>query len=359
MPHHFAHPSSARHFKGRNRLLQTTLRPQELWNGAPPFAIEDEYPIVLSENNSRYSYCLFDEQDFLVSHANLWPRSVITWCNATNSSGIGTSCAGLASTLGQIGLIGNVATHPSHQGLGYSSKLLAHLEKVAIEMNLKALVLWSDLTSFYQKQGYRSLGWEWRYEAPEAGRLKTAPALALSGCRIQLVTDYTQVNLEYLQSLRPRSGPTLERSTEDFARLLSIPATELFTFKPDGLTAASSHEILGYGIVGKGADMAGYVHEWGVTKETYLVPMLARIIAATGYARLGIMIPDQASCHYRELLGEAGYTGERFPMALGKRLDSNAEHMTPDTATQVIAGLNSGDCLDALGSGFIWGLDSI
>ena len=89
----------------RNALLQTCLRPNEC-----SLKIEDEYPNVLSVNNQKNSYSLYIDGE--LSLMQIFQRHV----KLEDGSNI------------KVGLIGNVATHRSHQGKGHIRSLLLELE---------------------------------------------------------------------------------------------------------------------------------------------------------------------------------------------------------------------------------------
>lgn len=200
----------------RDALLTRALR-----DGGTPFTIADEYPLVLSRAGARFSHCLLDAGK-VVAHANLWPRT------------IGGELP--------VGLVGNVATDERYRGRGLMTTLLRELEERARGAGLKALLLWSDLEGFYQKQGFRSCGRERRYSFSGADLPRAA------GWRRR--TDVGREELSTWLAMRP-GVVTLERSVDEFAAQLTIPGMAVFSGTD------------GYLVVGKGCDMQGVAHEWG------------------------------------------------------------------------------------------------
>lgn len=281
------HPMTDKLRAARDALLTRALRPE----GAP-YAIAREYPLVLSSDGARFSYCFADESGAIAAHANLWPRDLI----AADGSVI------------RIGLVGNVATDERLRGKGLMSTLLRALETKAQTMGLKALLLWSDLEGFYQKQGYWSCGREYRLMI---GR-EAMPER--SGFRVE--SDPERLDLARLLSLRPQLAATLRRSPSEFAALLRIPATLL-------VAGASA-----YAVIGKGCDMQGVAHEWGGAWGDVLA---ACRVGCDALELKGLMVlsPDPRS------------GGEQHRMCWAKALGAKD------------------DDLAALRDAFIWGLDSI
>lgn len=299
------HPDETQHFQQRNALLQKCLRPEPL-----PFGIEEEYPIVLAAEGREFSYCQ-DHLGGLCSHANLWPRRVIDSRN---------------QEIFKLGLVGNVATDPNLRGHGYMRSLLSEIEKKAAEKDLGALMLWSDLSSFYHKLGYRAVGREFRLRFRAASPRKCSreeefvffnkPTLELG-----------MKSLEGLSQLRLPGAVALERRTDEFVRLLSIPWLEVFALKRSG-------QLVAYALVGKGYDMAGVVHEWGAQEPGDLEGLLTHVCGVFETEEILVLAPSSLPASWL-----AKSPREEVPMALARILDPKIEKE-----------------LDEL---FIWGLDSI
>lgn len=294
----------------RTMLLQQTMRPEKL-----PFPIYKEYPIVL-DKHSIYSHGLFHE-DKLIAHANLWPRTLI------DPHG---------QHITRVGLVGNVATHPEWQGKGLMKRMFAYLEQLAQEQQLSALLLWSDLVEFYQKLGFQSLGKEWIFRLrPEKQDLQLAQELTLEfPAKLPLNRQY----LEKLMALRPNLTLTAERSPEEFATLLTIPACDLCV-----VTDAS--EPIAFAIIGKGYDMMGVVHEWGSPSPEILDICIAAMARYHEFPEVYLLSPydlDELWIHHYRSIAKKEKVLE---MALIKPLATTTELMS------------------LLDKGFIWGLDSI
>lgn len=292
----------------RNRLLQECLRPEPL-----PFPIATEYPLVLSPEEMEFSYGIFQE-DKICSHANLWPRRVL---NLTGEE------------VFKVGLVGNVATHSAWRGHGLMRSLLTAIEEEATRQELDALILWSDLESFYHKLGFKSVGKEYRFGFLAGDFTKSMATRTIRSIKGK---DLSAEMLKYLMELRPKIPLTLERSAEEFQRLLNIPWLELYL-------STSDSAIDGYAMVGKGYDMLGIVHEWAAKDCRGLLDILAQICRSKQLEQITLLAPRDIPSSWIQELKKRSALIEEYPMALMRPLNDRVANN-----------------LDKL---FIWGLDSI
>jgi N-acetylglutamate synthase-like GNAT family acetyltransferase len=310
-------PNSSIEYAERNSLLQKSLRDE-----ARLFSIESEYPIVLSKDGNRFSYCYRHESE-LVAHANLWPR-VVT-CSMTKQRW-------------QIGLIGNVATDERFRGRGIMSNVLEHLKSVATDNNLSILILWSDLLEFYQKQGFRSFGEERRYiytreSLIKALRDQTVKSVFFNKHEINRISD---VVLDTFIDLRPKTGLTINRTTSEFRSLLNIPNLNVFS------SSDNKGKITAFAILGKGADMESVVHEWGGENASDILDLLGFILANSDRDATMLLSPKILPKQFYKELERFSAEKETHPMALA---------WTHPALTK--------KDLKQLEELFIWGLDSI
>ncbi len=299
-------PKTEHEFHALLQMLQQSLRSAD-----SPFAIADEYPLMLKSDKS-YSYCLFDKNQ-PIAHAHLWCRHI--------NPGVGHAPL-------RVGLIGNVATAATHRGQGLMRHLFRELDHCAQAMDLKALILWSDLDQFYQNLGYASLGEEIRFKGRTnhlARRTEGLPPFVPIH-----PNDLSNQELSDLLSLRPKSTLTLERSADEFRAQLSIPATGLFVSRMD-------EQMCGYAVMGKGMDMWGVIHEWGCQKPEHLAHAAYDIGRRIQLDEVMVLTPATLPRGWMEKLTQTFEHHEKFPMAWGKIL-ANGENLK---------------------SLFIWGLDSI
>lgn len=299
------HPNSLELIVSRNDLLQRTMRPQPAL-----FSILKEYPIVLDNARNEFSLC-FSKDNRVYAHANLWPRSVIS------STG---------QKITTIGLVGNVATDPQYQGQGIMTKLMERLLQIATDQGLSHLLLWSDLSSFYQKRGFTSLG---REERLFIERQAIEPFVDKS--RFAVIDPNSCRDKDLLQFLeeRPKTALTLERTPEEFRQQLSIPGTHLIF---------DTQSCRSFAVLGKGYDMGGIIHEWGMHAKEGFLPLVAWTCWQFNLPEIGILIPGDIAPRWNEELSKFAHKKEQWPMALCKTLK---------------------DAKVDLSQLFVWGLDAI
>jgi GNAT superfamily N-acetyltransferase len=310
-------PNSSLEYSERNSLLQKSLR-----EDAKYFSIESEYPIVLSKDGSRFSYCYRHELE-LVAHANLWPR-VVT-CSVTKQRW-------------QIGLIGNVATDERFRGQGIMSNVLEHLITVATDTNLSILILWSDLLEFYQKQGFRSFGEERRYiftrESLDQGLKDQAFSdIFFTKHEIKSINDAV---LDTFIDLRPKTSLTTDRTVSEFTSLLKIPNLNVYS------SSDTAGKLTAFAILGKGADMESVVHEWGGETASDISGLISFILADSEREAAMLLSPKSLPKQFHTELARFSAGHEKHPMALAWTHPA----------------LSKKD-LRQLEDLFIWGLDSI
>ena len=292
--------------KERNSVIQTSLR-----NPESKLKVEDEYPIVLEPSNSQYSYCLMDDNQ-IVCHANLWPRNIC--CPSGNLP---------------IGLIGNVATRESHRNKGLMSLLFQNLEKIALGKNLSALVLWSDLDKFYEKLGFSPIGLEKRFYLAF-----TSPSQKSESFTKHKSDNIPDSLVSDILNLRFNHEITIERTVDEFKRLLRIPEMDLFTLE-------TRSKISSYCLLGKGEDMFGVVHEWGAPDPKELIKLLEQVSSCKRFPEMILLTPHTLREDWENQLLKVSKYFETHPMALGKVIAPN------QISNRIINNL------------FIWGLDSI
>ena len=298
----------------RNKLLQDSLREYH-----HNFSIVDEYPLLLtnSDDSRSTSYCAL-HSGTIVSHASLQVRNFKTTAEKKTD---------------KIGLVGNVATEKSWRGRGVMHCLFKEIQKRMVDQDLSLIVLWSDLIEFYQKLGFTSLGRENRFLLLRAS---CTPLAADSFTYIEPPNYSLELTTDLLR-LRQKSYGSLERTAEEFQKLLSIPETYLFVER-------EGPAIKSFAIVGKGADLVGVIHEWGSSTPKGIVGLAASIMDFGRIDELLLLTPEQMASEQLTLISSIAAKREEFPMALGMK---NPHSPVADSAW------------DALAKGFLWGLDSI
>lgn len=224
------------------RFLNSHLRPGATWS------VPDEYPLALNTANLHNIRIMTEGQEIL-SHALLRPLILKT-------------PAGLFKVAG----IGSVVTHTQYRSQGLSTQVLEDCLAAAKEQACDLAILWTDLFDFYRRLGFELAGTELTFQIQ--GEL---PAAENPG--LKFVTG-TKIDPAALHRLYGQHTVTSLRTIEDFRRYLEIPNSRIYTaWDAQGLLQA-------YAVEGKGADLQGYIHEWGggVSK---LLPLLNFIYQQT------------------------------------------------------------------------------
>lgn len=205
-------------------FLNSKLREGASWS------IAHEYPTALQAGN-RHNMRIIVEKDEILSHAVLKPLIIKS-----------------PHVVYKIGAVGSVVTHPDHRNKGLSTQVLENCLAEASRQKCDLAILWTDKYDFYRRMGFELAGSEISFLINEGF---TAPA---DGLRFSMDAKISPEAI-----LRLYSGHTVGsvRTLEDIRKFLSIPQTRIYTaWEPNGQLAA-------YAVEGKGADLGGYLHEWG------------------------------------------------------------------------------------------------
>lgn len=307
-------PTTNQLIEQRNKLLQEFLRPTNI-----PFTIESEYPIVLNPNNPQYSYCLlYDNQ--LAAHLNLWPRIFINEQTHHNY---------------QLGLIGNVVTALKFRGKKLMSYLFKNIEHLSESKNIQALLLWSDLSLFYQKLGFKSVGEEYliQFNYNNLNQYCNNPT------RFKLLhpQDITKSIYQNLIKIRYPTMYSIQRTYQEFLTLLQIPLVGLF------VSTTTNNKINNFFIIGKGYDMIYTIHEWGFSTPDAAIIALTTACEFFKISNIFLLCPKSINDEYKNYFKKLCTDWKTQPMAWMKILDKNKEN----------------EIKESIENGFIWGLDSI
>lgn len=212
-------------------FLSRNLRPKADWS------IAEEYPLAIHNSNLNNIRVIKDDTSFL-SAAVMKPLLI-------------KSPAGLY----KAAAIGSVVTDPSKRNQGLSRQVLENCLEGASAHGCDFAILWTNLFEFYRKIGFEMAGTEvsLRLERPfEAEN----PGLHFR--------QTNQVDPEAI--LRVYSNHTCGslRSADEIRKYLKIPNARVFT-------AWDANNVLkAYAVEGKGADLDGYIHEWGGSVSSLL-----------------------------------------------------------------------------------------
>lgn len=211
-------------FKNVVQFLDEELRANVAWS------ISAEYPNALSESN-RGNMRIIKAGDQVLSHALLRPMIV-------------KSPVGLLKVAG----IGSVVTSSEHRNQGLSTKIIESCLVEARAQGCDFAILWTNLYDFYRKMGFE-----------------------LAGSEISIVIDHelnanenglkflesNKVSAEAIHRVFSKHTVTSMRTVDEIQRNLQIPNSRVYT------AWDAQQQLAAYAIEGKGADLDGYIHEWG------------------------------------------------------------------------------------------------
>lgn len=219
------------------KFLDQNLRPQAEWS------IGKEYPTALISDNIN-NLRIIKSDGRIAAHA-------LVHYNLTKTP------AGIF----KVAAIGSVVTDPQHRHQGLSRQVVNDCLEAARQQGCDFAILWTSLYDLYRKMGFElggtemALVMEKEFHPPNPGlrfldTLKVAPEA--------LLRVYAQHTTGAI------------RVADDFRRYLTIPNTRLYTAWDEQNT------LKAYAVEGKGADLVGYIHEWGGGVSS-LLPLLAHI----------------------------------------------------------------------------------
>lgn len=236
-------------------FLNQSLRNDKNWS------INSEYPTTLTPQNIHNMRIITDEERRILSHAVLKPLIVKS-----------------PQVIFKVAAIGSVVTDSQHRGKGYSSQIIQDCIKNAEDQHCDIAILWTNLFDFYRKLGFELAGSEISFELDENFQY---PEQNLK------MSQETRISPEALYRLYNQHSVNTCRTLEDFNKFLKIPNTHIYTaWKTDGTLGA-------YAIEGKGADLTGYIHEWGGGTQEILA-LLSYIQRVKTFERLVVIVPAHA-----------------------------------------------------------------
>lgn len=275
-------------------FLNRHLRPNGDWS------IIEEYPTTFTPKNYNNIHVIRDEKEVL-SHAAV--RYILSRS---------------PQAVFKIAAIGSVVTSSEHRRQGLSQKLLnACLEKAQIE-DADMAILWTNLFDFYRKLGFELTGYEVAAlidsPLPEANHDLT-------------IREGAGVSPEALLRIYNKHSVNSVRTPEEIRKYLQIPNSRVYTaWDRKGFLQA-------YAIEGKGADLDGYIHEWGggVSK---LLPLF-NYIRQQQNRPITVIVPKHSQALIREFEAKGVQCHEGFlgmvkllnPEGLCKKMQNYARAM--------------------------------
>ncbi len=206
------------------QFLDSHLRPKEDWS------ISSEYPIAFSSGNLGNIRIIRDDEKIL-SHALMRPLII-------------KSPVGLFKVAG----IGSVVTSSDYRNQGLSSKILDSCLTAARDHGCDFAILWTNLFDFYRRLGFELAGSEISILFDRDLQFPTVGLKFMESNKVSPEAIHRLYNQHTISSLR---------NLDETRKYLAIPNTRVYTaWGSDGVLKA-------YAIEGKGADLNGYIHEWG------------------------------------------------------------------------------------------------
>jgi N-acetylglutamate synthase-like GNAT family acetyltransferase len=248
-------------------FLRQELRPTSNWS------LANEYPTALSLSNI-HNIRIITESQKVVSHAVLKPLIVRT-----------------PLTVLKIGAIGSVVTDSNHRNQGFSKKILDECLQEARRQECDIAMLWTNLYEFYQKMDFELAGTEMSYVIENEFQPPTANLRCLKS---------QQISSEAILRLYSQHTVTSVRTAEDIRKFLQIPQTVAYT------AWDQSNQLVAYAIEGKGADLTGYIHEWGGSVP-HLLSLFSFIRKERGTA-FTVIAPSHCTNLHRQLSAIHGVT---------------------------------------------------
>ncbi len=220
-----AHAPTADEYPSVVQFLDHSLRPKSNWS------IATEYPTALSKENI-HNLRVITEGETVLSHAALKPHIVKT-----------------PIAILKVGAIGSVVTHEGYRNKGLSRTVLNDCLDLAKKQDCDIAILWTNLYDFYQKIGFALAGYEISLLIDETFKVSLDPQ-----CKILKSPHIDPMALHKLMS---KHTVSTFRNPDEVKKYLNIPNSNVYSlWNPDGSLGA-------YCVEGKGADLGGYIHEWG------------------------------------------------------------------------------------------------
>lgn len=214
-------------------FLNKNLRAKSTWS------VIEEYPTVFTEQN-RHNIRIIKGDHGILSHAVIKPLLVKT-----------------RRGLFKVGCIGSVITDEKHRNLGLSQNVINECLEEVKKQGCDFAVLWTNLFDFYRKMGFELAG-------SEVSLLIDRPLIDLKKSSEFKILNNTKVDPQALMRVYAQHSVTSFRSLDDFEKYLKIPNSRLYT------AWDKQSRLAGYAVEGKGADLQGYIHEWGGSLESIM-----------------------------------------------------------------------------------------
>jgi predicted N-acetyltransferase YhbS len=256
------------------RFLDENLRPDQQWS------IRDEYPMALSQNNLQNMRVIFDETaetKTVLSHAVIRPLLV--------RSPIG---------IFKVAAIGSVVTDTAYRNKGLSAQIIEECLSSARAQDCDFAILWTNLYDFYRKFGFELAGTEVSFRLNGTFPKENQNLKFLKTNKIDPAAVYRVFGTHSVTSVR---------TLDEIRRYLEIPNSRVYS------AWDQQGQLQAYAIEGKGADLQGYIHEWGGAVPKVLA--LLDYIQGQSEKEHTVIVPGHAQNLRRQLtdLGHTSHAG--------------------------------------------------
>jgi N-acetylglutamate synthase-like GNAT family acetyltransferase len=240
------------------KFLDDNLRQNIQWS------VADEYPTVFSPGNLQ-NFRIIKDENKILSHAAIKPTIIKT-----------------RRGLFKVGCIGSVITDEKHRNQGLSQTVITECLKEIQAQGCDFAILWTNLYDFYRKMGFELAG-------SEVSLLIDKPLNVQHSFKI---LQNNRVDPQALLRVYNQHSVTSIRHIDEFDKFLKIPNSRLFT------AWAADGRLEGYAVEGKGADLQGYIHEWGGNVDA--VCALTAHIQSTHKKPITLITPKHAAALIRK-----------------------------------------------------------
>ena len=205
-------------------FLDSSLRPDSSWS------IVTEYPTALTQQNLNNIRIIKDGGEVL-SHAVIKPAIIKT-----------------PVAIYKAAAIGSVVTNSAYRNQGLSRQIIDECLAEGMRQDCDFAVLWTNLYDFYRRFGFELAGSEVSILIEQQLEIPPSQLTFREGANV----DPAAIHKVY-----SRHSVSTVRTIEEIRQYLKIPNSRIYT------AWDAQGNIQAYAVEGKGADLDGYIHEWG------------------------------------------------------------------------------------------------
>jgi GNAT superfamily N-acetyltransferase len=171
-------------------------------------------------------------------------------------------------------IVGAVATDPEFRRRGFGSRVMEQVVETLAAREVPLAILWADVPRFYRQLGFVLAGRE---------TIFICQSSSWHGPRRVRVRAAGERDLPAIVELHGRERCKVRRDEATWATLFALPRTDFYVLERE-------HDVLAYGVVGRGHDLRGCLHEWG-GNELLLPTLVSGVAAIRDERELYVMSP--------------------------------------------------------------------